>query len=117
MVYQKIFRPVSAREARGPGFSGPAHAGPRAARPVAISNITNTLPITLRVNRTNQERDSIRRGSLQPEGVYDNPSLAYERGSGEYEVPLATLSSAATAMDKDTTYEIIQKRDDTQTKM
>ena len=79
------------------------------------SLILPILYLTLRVNRTNHERDSISRGSsLQPEGEYDNPSLEYERGNGEYEVPLATLSSAATAMDKDTTYENI--RDNSQTK-
>ena len=34
----KIIRPVSARKARGPGFSGPAWPGPRAVRRVTISN-------------------------------------------------------------------------------
>ena len=34
----KIFRPVLAREPCGPGFSGPARAGPLAARPVPISS-------------------------------------------------------------------------------
>ena len=69
--------------------------------------------------RSNQEIYSINRASLQPEGVYDNPSLAYGRGSGdrsgEYEFPLATLittttttTTTTTGVTKDSVYEIIQ---------
>ena len=67
--------------------------------------------------RSNQEIpvriDSVSRGTPQSEGVYDNPSLTYERGSedrnGEYEIPLATISS------KRTVYEVIHAEDNTQT--
>ena len=69
------------------------------------------LTLLFRVYRSNQEIYSISRASLQPEGVYDNPSLAYERGSGdrigEYEFPLATLITTTTEVNKDSVYEII----------
>ena len=39
LLNKTFFRLVSARKARGPGVSGPARPGPRAARPVAISTL------------------------------------------------------------------------------
>ena len=72
-----------------------------------------------RVYRSNHETYSISRASLQQEGVYDNPSLTYERGngdrSGEYEFPLSTLITTTIEVNNDSVYEIIQEGGSTQT--
>ena len=82
------------------------------------------LTLLFRVYRSNQVIYSISRPSLQTEGVYDNPSLAYERGSGdrrrEYEFPLAPLITTATTttgVNMDSVYEIIQEGGGTHTRM